>query len=151
MENLYEILGVSNTATKEEIKKRYRECAKKFHPDKFATASDIEKQKAEEKFTQINNAYSVLSDDEKRKEYDKQLISKKENFENVRKNSKRSTNNKYTEKTESFQNIFERLTKGDIFGDYFNPEKNKNKADTKLKEKTNDIFEAFFFQGRKKK
>lgn len=151
MENLYEILGVSNTATKEEIKKRYRECAKKFHPDKFATASNIEKQKAEEKFTQINNAYSILSDDEKRKEYDKQFMAERKNLKNGGKNSKKSTENKYTGKTESFQEIFEKFTKGDIFGNYFDPEKNKNKADTKLKEKTNDMFEAFFFQGRKKK
>lgn len=38
MKNLYEILGVSSTATKDEIKKKYRECVKKFHPDRFATA-----------------------------------------------------------------------------------------------------------------
>lgn len=148
MKNLYEILGVSNTATKEEIKKKYRECAKKFHPDKFATASDIEKQKAEKIFTQINNAYSVLSDDEKRKEYDKQLMAGKENFESKK---EKSESNKYSGKAESFQDIFERFTKGDMFGNYFDPEKNKVKADTKLKEKTNDMFEAYFFQGRKKK
>lgn len=68
--NLYEILGVPKTATDEEIKKAYRKLAIKLHPDRFATASEQEKKDAEEKFKEINHAYEVLSDKNKRANYD---------------------------------------------------------------------------------
>ncbi len=61
----YKILGVSKNASKEEIKKAYRELARKYHPD-----FNPNDKKAEEKFKEIQEAYSVLSDDEKRKQYD---------------------------------------------------------------------------------
>src|SRR3979409_2164629 len=61
----YETLGVSKTATEDEIKSGFRKLARKFHPD---VAKD--KKTAEEKFKQINEAYEVLSDPEKRKKYD---------------------------------------------------------------------------------
>jgi molecular chaperone DnaJ len=62
----YEILQVSRSATTAEIKKAYRKLAVKYHPDK--NPGDKE---AEEKFKKINEAYGVLSDDEKRALYDK--------------------------------------------------------------------------------
>lgn len=61
----YNILGVGKSATADEIKKAFRKLAVKYHPDK--TAGD---KTAEEKFKQINEAYDVLSDPEKRKKYD---------------------------------------------------------------------------------
>src|SRR4051812_22214429 len=61
----YETLGVSKTATDDEIKSAFRKLARKHHPD---VAKD--KKSAEEKFKQINEAYEVLSDPEKRKKYD---------------------------------------------------------------------------------
>ena len=64
MENLYEILGVKKDASDQEIKSAYRKLAKKYHPDVNKTPE------AEEKFKQINDAYSVLSDKQKRSNYD---------------------------------------------------------------------------------
>src|SRR5438445_8074061 len=61
----YETLGVSKTATEDEIRSAFRKWARKYHPD---VAKD--KKAAEEKFKQINEAYEVLSDPEKRKKYD---------------------------------------------------------------------------------
>ncbi len=60
----YEILGASRTASQEEIQRSYRKLARKFHPD-VNKAPD-----AEEKFKEINEAYEVLKDPEKRKKYD---------------------------------------------------------------------------------
>ena len=61
----YEILGVARTATDEEIKKAFRKLARKYHPD---VAKD--KKESEAKFKEINEAYEVLGDAEKRKKYD---------------------------------------------------------------------------------
>ncbi|MEI7787171.1 MAG: molecular chaperone DnaJ [Chlorobiaceae bacterium] len=61
----YEVLGVSRTATKDEIKKAYRKLALQFHPDKNPDNKD-----AEEHFKEVNEAYEVLSNDDKRRRYD---------------------------------------------------------------------------------
>ena len=68
--NYYDVLGVKKDATDAEIKSAYRNLAKQYHPDKFSTASDSEKKAAEAKFKDINHAYGVLSDKEKRANYD---------------------------------------------------------------------------------
>ena len=62
----YEILGVKKAATEDEIKKAYRTLAKKFHPDKNKGNKE-----AENKFKEISEAYAVLSDKEKREQYDR--------------------------------------------------------------------------------
>jgi curved DNA-binding protein len=61
----YSILGVNKNASQEEIKRAYRKLAMKYHPDK-----NPNKKEAEERFKEINEAYAVLSDKEKRKQYD---------------------------------------------------------------------------------
>lgn len=66
----YEVLGVSKTATADEIKKAYRKLALKWHPDKWTDASEKEKKDAEEKFIEAAEAYDVLSDNDKRAKYD---------------------------------------------------------------------------------
>jgi curved DNA-binding protein len=62
----YQSLGVGRDATADEIKKAYRKLAMKYHPDK----AKGDKKQAEEKFKQISEAYAVLSNPEKKKEYD---------------------------------------------------------------------------------
>ena len=66
----YAILEVSKDATEDEIKKKYRSLAKKFHPDKWTNGSESEKKEAEQKFKDIAEAYEVLSDPKKRQMYD---------------------------------------------------------------------------------
>lgn len=68
--NYYEILGVEKTATADELKLAYRKLAKKYHPDMYVSASEQEKKDAEAKFKDINHAYEVLSDPQKRAAYD---------------------------------------------------------------------------------
>ena len=65
MKDYYQILGISRQSTPEEIKKAYRRLARQYHPD--MNKGD---KKAEERFKEISEAYSVLSEADKRKQYD---------------------------------------------------------------------------------
>ena len=64
----YSVLGVSRDASDEEIKKAYRKLSRKYHPD--ANINNPNKEQAEEKFKEVNEAYEVLSDSDKKARYD---------------------------------------------------------------------------------
>ena len=81
----YDVLGVSKTATKDEIKKAYRKQAQKYHPDR-----NPDDKTAEERFKEVTEAYAVLSDDNQRRQYDQfgdsgfhQRYSQEDIFRNV--------------------------------------------------------------------
>lgn len=65
----YKTLGVTRNATKDQIKKAYRKLALKYHPDR-AAKSGMDPKASEEKFKEISEAYSVLSDERKRQQFD---------------------------------------------------------------------------------
>ena len=62
----YDILGVSKSASEDDIKRAYRKLARKYHPD----LNKDNPKEAEEKFKEVNEAYHVLSDADKRAQYD---------------------------------------------------------------------------------
>lgn len=66
----YAVLGVSKEASADEIKSAYRRMAKKYHPDVYATAEESKKKEAEAKFKEVQHAYDVLSDPQKKAAYD---------------------------------------------------------------------------------
>ena len=65
--NFYELLGVPRTATQNEIKAKFRQLAKELHPDRTKDKS------SEDKMSEINRAYEILSDPDKKEQYDKYL------------------------------------------------------------------------------
>lgn len=85
MKNYYEILQIKNFATNGEIKKSFRQLAIKYHPDKNKGRKDFE-----EKFKEVANAYEVLTDSIKKKEFDFRLSQQDLN-------KKQTTQTNYTE------------------------------------------------------
>src|SRR5579872_6113674 len=66
----YEILGVDRDCSEAEIKKAYRKLAMDYHPDKHMQDTPEDKKIAEDKFKEINKAYEILGDEDKRQRYD---------------------------------------------------------------------------------
>ena len=105
METLYDILEVSRKASKEVIEKAYKTLAKKYHPD---LQTPENKEFAEKRMKEINEAYDILSDEQKRKEYDEKLENqelrkKQEEYQNSinYKNNSESQNKKYESNVEN--------------------------------------------------
>lgn len=135
MKNYYQILGVSKDASFDEIKQSYRNLVLKYHPDKNP---DEKKEVAEEKFKQITQAYEVLSSEEKRAKYDKQL------FNQGDKQQDRYTKQRSRKAKADFGDYKEEFK--DFFG--FDPD-TKEKVSKKQKQgankfKTDDLFNRFF-------
>lgn len=68
--NYYKILGVDKNVGEDELKSKYKKLCLKFHPDRHAKDSEEDKKKAEESFKEVCEAYEVLSDPQKRQQYD---------------------------------------------------------------------------------
>lgn len=66
--NLYEVMGVSEDISKEDLRNVYKNLAKQFHPDRFPAGS-AEQEQAKDKFSDINKAYDILGNDAKRQNY----------------------------------------------------------------------------------
>lgn len=66
----YEILGLEKNTSQEDIKKKYRSLALRFHPDRMVGKPESEKKEAEKKFQEITNAYETLSNEKSREKYD---------------------------------------------------------------------------------
>ncbi len=144
----YKILGVSQNATEEEIKKKYRKLAMLFHPDR----NQGDKQ-AEAKFKEIAEAYDVLSDDQKRTEFNNLLGHRNRTYTNRTNNQNKSYTsdfkNPYTNKTNKYQtddtieNVwkdFKKDFKGSQFSEFFKTFFSK--------ENTTDKSQAKIFNGK---
>ena len=140
--NYYEVLGVSRTASQEEIKKTYRRTARQYHPD--LNPGD---QAAEAQFKDIVEAYETLSNPELRKKYDE-----KSSGETVEKPSQK--------KSEASSDVFTQDIYDQMMGhfkDFFDVEKQaKAKAESAAKKRNpldaGDLFQSYFGSvGKQKK
>ena len=106
--DLYEILGLNKNASDDEIKKAFRKLSLKYHPDRQGGKSDKEKKEAEEKMKEISAAWTVLSDPEKKRQYDMHGTYDENMF-----------NGDF-----DFSDIFSHME--DVFGDFFNRGNKRN-------------------------
>lgn len=140
MKTYYEILQVDRCVSMEELKRVYRNLAKKYHPDKYVNTTLDQQNKAKEIFAQINEAYQILSNEKSRKEYDLTLLKKKK--ENNKEKSKSTFKNK---------DFFSKSEFNDMFSSFFSLKSSKHNSNKDLKEEMDDRFKSFFgIKGMKK-
>ena len=124
MGNFYDLLGVNKDASEKEIRQAYRRLARQYHPDVNKTDSE-----AEEKFKQINEAYTVLSDEESRRKYDRHG----DNWRHADKYNSAETQPgggmrwTYVDDDDAFSG-FDGRGMGNIFGDLFNTGANRGRT-----------------------
>lgn len=133
MKNYYEILEINEKASQEVIEKVYKVLVKKYHPDLQENAG--EKAKYEEKIKEINEAYEVLSDEAKRKEYDAKLELEKQkqesysrkinNSNNVQSNNINNNSAPNSQYTNMNYNSANRQTNSNSYNNQFEQEQQK--------------------------
>ncbi len=149
MKNYYEILNLKSTATADEIKKSYRTLAKKYHPDQNEGDKNIA-----EKFAEVNEAYTVLSNEEERKKYDERLngATHSQNPFGSRDNTNENTKNgaNVNRDFNMSEQMFNSMGSGRGFEDYFgfNPKTKEVNLDNKKNNsdamRTEDAFKHIF-------
>lgn len=138
MKNLYEILEVSENASKDVIDKVYKVLAKKYHPD--LQTSEQAKAAAEEKMKEINEAYSILSDDEKRAKYNQKLQHERVVAENKNMSYSANISNIYANSYSSQKNDNEQSNNSQNTKMENNLKKKQKKLEKELKKKMEEAY-----------
>ena len=151
MINYYEVLEVSEKASKEVIEKAYKALAKKYHPD----LNPDNKKEAELKMKELNEAYEVLIDDDKRANFDSVLAKKREIEKRIEAYSKNSSENSNVENNNtsinndhnviSYSNSYYTDQDDNFFVNTRNMDnKTKKKLQEKLQERYLEAYDAYF-------
>ena len=145
--HLYDILGVSKTATSSEIKKAYKSLVKKYHPDVFEGNKDL----AESKIKEINDAYDTLSDPALREEYDRSLEATES--DDVLKNSayddtsESEVQKRYNDFRDRYENVYKYGKSGRYTTNYYGVSHDPSKANTWDYEKNRPLRDSDFLFG----
>lgn len=147
MKDYYKILQLKRDASSQDIKKSFRKLAKKFHPD-----ANTENPNADQVFKELNEAYSILGDEEKKKEYDNRLFGTAS--ETKKTSESKGDNNKKNNYTKQNMSNADFSSSSSIFEDFFgfnpksaNPDLKMNNEKVKPM-KTNEAFEKIFGKRR---
>lgn len=145
--HLYDILGVSKTATSSEIKKAYKSLVKKYHPDVFEGNKDL----AESKIKEINDAYDTLSDPVLREEYDRSL--EVPETDDVLKNSayddtsESEVQKRYNDFRDRYENVYKYGKSGRYTTNYYGVSHDSSKANAWDYEKNRPLRDSDFLFG----
>lgn len=134
MKDYYKILELDRECSSVEIKKSYRRLARLHHPDANQNSEESTK-----KFMEISEAYEVLGNDDKRKEYDRACTSGSKP-KNARYEEKRKSQNAYDFDPRNFSNMFE---------SFFNMSEDNGKGSDKVKKQVNNMFQNYFSGGKR--